>query len=359
MQGYLGWADPRLLHLLWLLLPLGWLVWVAVHKRQQTLAAFLGERFRPVDWRWHRRRRLARGALALSAAGLIVLALARPQVGTEVRKARRIGADVVLVMDTSDSMLARDVPPSRLEAARNAAMSLVAQLPADRFGVVVFAGNSYMYSPLTLDHELVGDFIAAVERGSAPSPGTSVAGALQSAMDLLGSAESRNRAIVVLTDGEDHEGADPALAAKALAAGIRVHAVGLGSVEGDTIPLPADEEPEEGVGPPPSGTVTSSGPRLKHDLQGRIVVTRLNVSLLEKLSQAGGGVFVRSSRSGVSVDRVAQAIASQEAGVEGSYEYSRRAERFQWPLGMAIVLLMAEVILATTRLPGGGGRNGR
>lgn len=358
MQGYLSWAHPELLHLLWLLLPLGWLTWVGVQRRQQALAAFLGERYRAVDWRWHRRRRLARGALILGAVGLVVVALARPQVGTEMRKARRTGADVVLVIDTSDSMLARDVPPSRLEAARNAALSLVAQLPADRFGVIVFAGSAYMYSPLTLDHELVGSFLSAIERGSAPAPGTSVGGALQSAMDLLRGAESRNRAIVIFTDGEDHEGADPAVAAQAAAAGIRVHAVGLGSVEGEPIPLPAeedsDEEPRTGGA---AGAVSSSGPRLKHDAQGRIVVTRLNADFLEKLAQTGRGVFVRSSRSGVSVDRVAQAIASQEAGVEGTYEYSRRAERFQWPLGMAILLLVAEVLLATPRPARGGGRD--
>jgi Ca-activated chloride channel family protein len=360
MQGYLSWTHPQWLQLLWLLLPAGWLVWVGVQWRQQALAVFLGAQYRAADWRWHRRRRLLRGALVLSSVALVVVALGGPQVGTEVRRARRVGADVVLVIDTSDSMLARDVPPNRLEAARNAALSLVAQLPGDRFGVVVFAGSAYLYAPLTTDHELVGNFLSAIERGSAPAPGTAIGGALQAAVDLLRSAESRNRAIVLFTDGEDHEGANEAAAAQALAAGIHVHAVGLGSVEGETIPLPEGEDSgEEGQLSGPEGAVTSSGPRLKHDTQGRIVVTRLNADFLEKLAHSGGGVFVRSSRSGVSVDRVAQAILSQEAGVESTYEYSQRAEQFQWPLGMAIVLSAMELLLATARWPKRGGADGR
>lgn len=360
MHDYFTWQNPAALRLLWLTPIAAWLLWRAVVKRDRALAAFMGRRYVAADWRWHRRRRAAKDGLVVGALCLLTLAAARPRVGSEVQKVQRQGADVVLLIDVSDSMLAQDVRPNRLEAAKEAAQALAARLPGDRLGIVVFAGSAYMYSPLTVDHDAVSMFLQAIERGSAPAPGTAVQGALGAAVRLVEHAEHGHRAIVLFSDGEDHPGLQLDAVKQAASKGIRVHAVGLGAPEGEPIPLPEGEVQGKGEAdtgglmqrffgtPPPQGTKS----KFKLDRSGNTVLTRMNEKNLTDIARLGGGVFVKSSPSGANIDPVCQAIRSMEASVAGTYEFTQYAERFQWPLGLAILLLLAEGLLsAAPRLP--------
>jgi Ca-activated chloride channel family protein len=354
MHGYFTWNNPAVLKLLWLAPVLVWIVFRAAGKRQAALRAFLQERFRPADWRWHRRLRLIKGLLLVAAACLLVIAAARPKLGTEVQKIPAHGADVVFILDTSDSMLAQDVTPSRLEAAKQAALALINRLQGDRIGIVVFAGSAYMYSPLTIDPDAAAMFVTSIERGSAPAPGTALGGALASAMRLLEKAEYKYRAIVLFSDGEDHMGFSLDDVKQVRAKGIQVHVVGLGSTEG--APIPVEEVQREKTEPArdPLGmfnelfgderpqTVQS---RFKQDREGKTVITRMNEKVLSQIAEEGGGVFVRSSESGINIDRVYQAITSVESAVVGSFQFTRYAERFQWPLGLATLLLIIESLL--------------
>jgi Ca-activated chloride channel family protein len=366
MHSYFTWQDPSVLKALWLAPVLAWLVWRAVRKREFTLRAFLGKRFAPADWRWHWRRHFVKGALVIAALALLVLAVARPRVGSEVQKVKRLGADVVLVIDTSDSMLAQDVQPNRLEAAKEACLALIGRLEGDRIGVIVFAGSAYMYSPLTIDHDAASMFVQSIERGSAPSPGTALQGAMLSALKLLDNAEHNHRAIILFSDGEDHPGVQLTALKDARAHGVRVHVVGLGGTEGEPIPMPESEgdEGEEGMagmlqqffgGEMPSGVRA----KFKRDKNGETVLTRMNAKMLADIARQGGGVFVKSSESGANIDQVYNAIAGMEGTVVGTYEFTQYAERFQWPLGFALLLLVLEGFISEAPRRQGGDRGER
>ncbi|NSW56016.1 MAG: VWA domain-containing protein [Armatimonadetes bacterium] len=367
MHGYFTWNNPAVLQLLWFALLLVWIVFRAAGKRQAALGAFLQDRFRPADWRWHRRLRLLKGLLLVAAMCLLVIAAARPKLGTEVQKIPARGADVVFILDTSDSMLAQDVKPSRLEAAKQAALALINRLQGDRIGIVVFAGSAYMYSPLTIDPDAAAMFVTSIERGSAPAPGTALGGALASAVRLLEKAEYKYRAIVLFSDGEDHEGFTLNDVKQVRAKGIQIHVVALGSTEG--APIPVEEVQREKTDPArdPLGMFSElfgddDGPRtvksrFKQDRNGEIVITRMNEKVLAEIAKEGGGVFVRSSESGINIDRVYQAIASLESAEVGSYQFTRYAERFQWPLGLAVLLLVIESLLPAAPRRGPRERN--
>jgi Ca-activated chloride channel family protein len=359
MGNYLSWQNSSALQLLWLVPLLVVLLLHAAGRRSASLRAFLGERFVPADWRWHRRRRLLKGALWALALALLIVAAARPKIGTELQKVKRVGADIVFVMDTSDSMLAQDVAPSRLEAAKEAAQALIGRLQGDRIGLVVFAGSAYLYSPLTVDHDAAAMFVDSVERGSAPAPGTAMGDAIESAARLLQQGEHQYRCIVLFSDGEDHEGLKPETVRAARSQGIVTHAIGFGGSEGEPIPVPNERDGDALVqqffGDAASMPQTDSP--YKRDASGKVVMTRLNEKALTEVAKEGGGVFVKSSPSGANVDRVYQAIAGMESGSVGTYQFSQYAERFQWPLGAAILLIVLEMLIAPAPRRRGGDRD--
>lgn len=346
------------------------MLWYASRRREGALEAFLGGQYVAAHWRWHRRRRYLKGGLLTAGLCLVVVAGARPRVGTELQKVARQGADVVLVIDTSDSMLAQDVTPNRLEAAKQAALALVGRLEGDRIGIVVFAGSAYTYTPLTIDNEAASMFVSSIQRGSAPSPGTALKAGLSKARRLLERAEHGHRAIVLFSDGEDLAGGAPGSSEPSAEGsvsprdGIRVHVVGFGGTEGEPIPLPeggdnegmepdserGSQSPSNASGPPPARS------RLKRDKQGEIVLTRINEEMLADIARAGGGVFVKSSPTGANIDRVYQAIAGMETGVVGTHEFTQYAERFQWPLGLAVLLLVLDSLISAAPRRRGGGR---
>jgi len=350
MREYFTWNNSGALNWLWLAPVLVAVVWYAAARRDESLSKFLGQRYDKVAWRWHRRRRLLKGLLLVAAYCLVILAAARPRVGSEMQKVQRHGADVIFLIDTSSSMLAQDVRPSRLDAAKEAALALINRLAGDRVGIVVFAGSAYMYSPLTIDHDAASMFVSSIERGSAPAPGTALEGALASALRLLQKAEHKHKAIVLFSDGEDHPGVELDNLKAARGEGVRVHVVGFGGPEGAPIPVQEGEQDDES----PLGMFESifGGDRpkrvkskFKQDAQGETVLTKMNEKMLSQIARDGGGVFVKGSESGANIDRVYQAIAGMESGVVGTYEFSRYAERFQWPLGLAILLLVAEMLI--------------
>ena len=280
---------------------------------------------RPAE-RW---RYLRLGLLLAGVAGL-VLALARPQWGTIREKVEREGVDVVLVLDTSGSMATEDVAPSRFFLARAALLSLIARLEGDRFGLVAFEGEAYPLVPLTLDADAVGLFLESTEPGIVPGPGSSLGSGLARGLELFANPERRNKAMVLVSDGEDLEGDLEEAVGRAKEAGVVVHTVGVGSEAGQPVPDLDREGNRAGY--------------KKHE-DGSPVVSRLHAETLETIARGTGGRYVRLSPADSALGPIASAIeAMDRKGLVGEWSY-RKKERYQAPLALGLACLTAGLLL--------------
>jgi Ca-activated chloride channel family protein len=287
-------------------------------------------------------RRGRAGGLALAAAGLglATLALARPQLGREPLVLTRTGRDVVFALDLSRSMNAEDAAPSRLGAAKRAVRALLEASPGDRVALVVFGGSAFLQVPLTLDRAAFELFLDAADTDDVSDPGTNLEQALRAAGSAFGpDSERRYRVAVVLSDGEELEGEGEAALEDLRQAGVRVFALGVGTPGGAPIPLRA-------------------GSRLAgwhRDAAGEVVVSRLREDGLRRVAQATGGRY-EAWDGGAGAGRLAAELAGLEKREISSRALVQRAERFQWPLALAVAALLAGSLLE--RRAGGRGRGG-
>ena len=335
MHDYIRWANPDALTLLWLI-PLVALLYVhSLRARARALAKLVSpeaaRRLLPVRIR---RREVTRATLMTVALALLVVAVARPQVGAQMTKVKRQGVDVVVAIDTSASMLARDAKPDRLDVARDAVRGLISRMRGDRIGIVTFAADAFVYCPLTIDYGAALMFLDALGPQVTGQAGTSLAGAIDESLGAFTGAEHGHQQIVLISDGEDHEGGAEQAAKRAADAGACVHVIGIGGDEGEPIPeLNAQ------------GQVSGH----KRDRNGKIVLSHMNEEPLRKIAAATGGVYVRASETGVNIEPIYARIESAEARELGTYEFTEYQDRFQWPLLAAIILIAIHATLADTR----------
>lgn len=317
-----------------------WLAWIWVAPLVAALYA----------WGHRRRARILRafaepGALAQiaparsdtrrwTAAGLLTagvlltsLALAGPQYGFSWRKTERRGVDLIVAVDCSRSMLAQDVSPNRLARAKREVVDLVNRVQGDRIGLVAFAGTAFLQCPLTLDYTGLHVFLQALTPGFLPVGGTDLAGAIDTAREGFDPQSPAERAILVITDGGETSGAAARAAERAQKDGIRVYVLGVGTPEGAPIPLP-------------KGGFVKDG-------SGQIVLARLGEDALEKLAARTGGVYARAVpgdedldavyTKGIRADMTARALETKRVK---AWE-----DRYQWPLALAVLALLAELFL--------------
>lgn len=274
-----------------------------------------------------------KGALVLGAVALLGFALARPQFGTRVETLRRQGQDVMVALDVSRSMYAEDVAPNRLERARIEIGRIVQRLDGDRIGLVAFAGDAFVQSPLTADYGAAMMFLAAMDPTLMSTQGTDLARAVAVAVEALDETPAENRIVVIVTDGEDHEGGLAEAIAAATEAQVTIHTVGVGSVEG--VPLP-DPEGVEARG------------RFRRDDQGNVITTRLNETALQDLALQTGGEYHRIGLGAGGLERLVERIEDGGREVE-SREVTQFEEQFQIFLGAALLLLVVEFIVPARR----------
>jgi Ca-activated chloride channel family protein len=276
-----------------------------------------------------------RTALLLAGAGFLVVALARPQWGIVREKVEREGKDVVLVLDTSGSMATPDVSPSRFFLARQALLSLIGRLEGDRLALVAFEGEAYPLVPLTLDADALGLFLETVEPGIVPAPGTSLGTGLAKGLDSFVDKDRRNKALVLVSDGEDLEGDVPEAVRRAKQAGVVVFTVGVGTEAGQPVPE-TDAE----------GRVTG----YKRDEAGNPVVSRLDMKALDAIARGTGGQSFRITPADTSLAALASALERMEQkSLAQEFSY-RRKERFQLPLAIGLALLALGLALPLPRL---------
>lgn len=335
MHEYLHWGNPGALKLLWLIPLLIGLLGYAARARRRALETMAAPSAlsRLVAGRVGRRRR-TRALLTTAAMVLVLVAAARPQLGAKLERVQRRGNDVIFAVDTSQSMMARDVAPDRLTAAKKAVSALIARMDGDRVGLVAFAGDAFLYCPLTIDYGAAQMFLDAMDTSVVGDPGTGIAAAIEVASEGFAAAEHTYRHLVILSDGEDHEGGAIEAARKAHATGLTVHVVGVGGSAGEPIPV-LDAE----------GRITGH----KRDARGEVILSRMNEKVLREVAEAGGGVYVSTSGGAIPVERIFTELQRQEGRLLGTYQFTEYQERFQVPLGLAIVLLTIAAVLGDVR----------
>ena len=301
-------------------------------RLQTVVSPTMAERLAP-------RRSTARPRLQVffSGAGLLLFALAllQPQCGTRSVPVKRRGVDVVVVLDASKSMLARDVKPTRLERAKLELTTLLESLKGDRVGIVAFAGDAFIQCPLTSDYEAAKLFLRAISPGQMPQGGTNVGAALQLAHQVLTDVDqgSKQQVVVLLSDGEDLSGEVDAAVAALKESNVPVFAVGIGSETGEPIPL-LD----------PEGRITG----YQKDRGGQTVLTKLNRAGLQAIAEATGGAYFYRAQ-GVAVPEVAERIDKmQKSDFESrlAVEYDERFEYLAWP---GLLLWVAGALLRPSR----------
>ena len=257
-----------------------------------------------------------------------VIGLSRPQIGAKLKEHETKGAEIMIVLDVSNSMLAEDYSPNRLERAKLAISRLVDKLREDRIGLIVFAGNSFVQLPITTDYVSVKMFLNSITTGSVPVQGTAIGEAINTAMRSFSVQSEKSRAIIVITDGENHED-DPVAAAKQAAEmGVRVFTIGVGSPEGK--PIPMDGE-------------------LLKDKDGEIVVTRLDEKVLQDVAQAGNGVYVRAGNSEFGLNPIIENIKRMEDEKYNSIVFEEFDEQFMYFLGIALFFFVIEMLVGDRR----------
>jgi Ca-activated chloride channel homolog len=324
----LRWADPDRLHLLWLLPVLfALLIWAA--RRRVRLEAALGDSssLRELTGEAGRGSRMVRAACLLGSAALAALALARPQAGFHLVTTVSSGADVVIALDLSHSMEARDAHPDRLNAARREIAALVDELEGSSIGLVGFAGEARVISPLSNDRGGLLSLIETSGPGDLDRPGTDVGAALSLSARFLRRPGERPRAVVLVSDGEALQGDARAGALLVRRAGARLFVLGIGTDQGTTIPI-IDS----------TGAIVGN----RRDPQGVPVLTRVDEPLLRDLARRGGGKYERGDGSGRAALRVADAVRSGAGREVRGRSVRAYDERYPWFAAIAGLLLLAE-----------------
>jgi Ca-activated chloride channel homolog len=280
------------------------------------------------------RRRLKKW-LWLLALCCCFLALARPQYGFRMVEVKRRGIDILFALDTSKSMLTEDIRPNRLERAKLAIMDFVGRLDGDRVGLLPFAGSAFLMCPLTIDYSAFDSSLAAINSAIIPRGGTDIAQAIVQAESSLGD-NANHKILIVLTDGENLEGDALVAATKAAEKGMTIFPVGVGTPEGELIPL------------------ATSGPgSFVKDESGKLVTSRLDEKGLTAIAEAAGGLYVPLGAHGEGLDRLYQEKLSRIPKKElAEKQHKEPLERSSWPLGAAIVLLMLDFMISGRKSEG-------
>jgi len=281
-----------------------------------------------------KRRRVWKIVLLLVAISFIILALARPQVGTALEEVKRKGVDVFVAIDVSESMNAEDVPPNRLAKARHEVASLVDRLEGDRIGLIAFAGEAFVQCPLTLDYGAAKIFLDVLKPGLIPTPGTAIGKAMQLAIESFETTERKHKVLILITDGENHEDDVMPIAEAAEREGVVIYTVGIGSQKGVPIPIGDERGGRSGF---------------KKDRNGDVVVTKLDELTLEKIALQTGGKYYRASSGEAELDRIYDEISGMEKKELASLKFSQFEERYQYVLAIAFLLLVLELLLSERR----------
>ena len=261
---------------------------------------------------------------------LLILGVANPQVGTKMEEVKREGVDLMIAIDLSNSMLAEDIKPNRLERAKQAISRLIDKLEGDRIGLIVFAGEAYIQLPITTDYSAAKLFLSTVNTNIVPTQGTEIGKAIDLSVESFNMENEQNKAIIIITDGESHDEKAIESAEKANKLGVFVHTLGMGLSKGGPIPIYNKYGSQTGY---------------RKDREGNTVVSKLNENLLMQISNAGKGTYVRANNSKAGLSTLFVEINKMEKKEIGTMIFTEYKDRFQLFIGLALLLLITDLIL--------------
>jgi Ca-activated chloride channel family protein len=326
-------AQPQVLWILLVVLPalIGFFFWSWRVKQKLVLQFVHSRLLSSLTLGVSAGRQKLRLALVVAAVAGVLLALARPQWGFAWEEARLQGLDIIVAIDTSRSMLARDAVPNRLEKSKLAAIDLMRLAKSDRLGLVAFAGTAFLQAPLTVDDHAFEQAVDAVSVGIIPQGGTSLSAAIKATMAAFEKGNDNHKVMVLFTDGEDHDADTETLdaAKEAADAGIRIFTIGVGTPEGELLQATDDQ-----------GNTTF----IKDD-DGNVVKSRLNQTLLQKIATAANGFYLPLQGASPMDTLYARGIAPLPKSEESTRLTRVYQERYYWPLGFAILCLVVELLL--------------
>ncbi len=309
---------------------IGIFIWV-VFKRKKAISKIgdkeLVQQLIPYT---SQRKRSIKFILFLLAFTSLILAICNLQTGSKLKEVKREGADIIVCLDVSNSMLAQDLSPNRLIRAKYALEKMIDLLEGDRLGLVIFAGDAYVQLPITTDYSAAKMFLSSISTGMVPVQGTNVQAAINKATESFSNDDAKNKAIILITDGEDHEQAAVEAAEEAGKKGIMINTIGIGSTNGVTIPLIEN------------GAVKG----YRKDKEGQTVVTKLNSDLLKEIASKANGVFVQASQSDLGLNAILDKIAELDKAQLESKMYSDYEDQFQWFVGLTLFFLIIEFLIS-------------
>lgn len=265
----------------------------------------------------------------------LVLALTGPQIGSRMEETKREGVDLMICLDISNSMLAEDLSPNRLERAKRAVEKLIDRLRSDRIGIVVFAGKAFVQLPMTTDYAAAKLFLKTVNTETIALQGTAIGSALELALESFNYENPTGKAIIVISDGENHEDNAIQVARQAAELDVIVHTIGMGSENGSPIPI---YRGSRSIG-------------FRKDRSGNTVVTKLNADMLASVAEAGNGQFVRATNADAGLDYIFDEIETMEKTEFGSKIYTDYENRFQYLVAVALLFLLFELMLLDRKNP--------
>ena len=331
-------AESQYLYQFWLMPVLCLFFWWAFRERRSALRRFAEDHLVPsLISGISLGKQVLKVIFFLLFVVFVLLALVRPQWGTKLETVKRMGVDVMVALDTSLSMEAQDVVPSRLEKARHEVKALIDILQGDRVGLVVFAGTSMVNCPLTIDQNAVKLFLDIVDTQVIPLPGTNIGEAIRLASQSFSEKERRHKVLILVTDGENLEGDPISAAEEAKKAAVLIFALGVGTGAGEPIPL-RDEK----------GNVTG----YKKDESGSVVVSRLDEITLEKVSSITGGKYYRATAGEEELQKIYDSVSQMDKKEFQSKVYLTYVDRFQIPLGIALFFILLESLISDRKSPG-------
>lgn len=259
----------------------------------------------------------------------LVIGIADPQIGSKLEEVKREGVELVIALDVSNSMMAEDIKPNRLAKAKMAVSKLVDRLHNDKIGLIVFAGDAYTQLPITTDYASAKMFLSTINTNIVPVQGTAIGKAIELGMKSFTPEAEKNKAMVIITDGENHEDNAAEMAQKASEQGIIIHTIGMGLPKGAPIPKKGSNGLQD----------------YRTDREGNIVVSKLDETMLQQIAAAGEGRYIRANNTKTGLNLLFDEINKMEKVEFESQAFSDYEDRFQYFIGLALFFLLLEFVL--------------